>query len=166
MPVSAPGGRTVELALKLGALIVVVIAILIGMQRFADGEHARVAFELRSQLFLQRLQACRTLADLSSHLVAYTEEARFPDALREFQAASRGPLVLVSDPPLDKAMLDFDLSVAEFQARRIEVRELRQRADLLIRTCECSVDRGTWKPEDGKPVLLRGACRGIAATPD
>jgi hypothetical protein len=161
MPVSAGRRRLAELLLTLCVLIVGSGTILVGVQRYTDGEHARAEFELRSRLFLQRLEVCRTLADVTGHLVAYANEPGFPEALHNFRASSRGPLVLIADDALDRALADYDLSIGEFQARRIEARELKQRADLLIRTCRCAVERDTWKPADGRPVSFPGACRGV-----
>jgi hypothetical protein len=167
MAVTEPRSRVAELLLALFVLAAGIgTAILFGVQRFTEAQQARAQFELRSRLFLARLEACRTLADVTGHLVAEADEPGFPDALRDFRARSRGPLELVADEPLDRALDDFELSAGEFQNRRIEVREFRQRAELLIRSCRCSVDRTSWKPEDGRPVPLAGACRGIPAAAD
>jgi hypothetical protein len=154
-------GRLLALLLRLGVLIIVLVAILAGMRRFTEAEHARAAFELRSRLWLQKVEACRSLAETAGHLVADADEPAFPEAVRAFQAASWGPMVLVADQPLEKALLDFNLSIAEFQNKRIEAPELKQRAHILISTCRCSVERNTWKPGDAAPVSLPEACRGV-----
>src|SRR6266571_3452179 len=107
--------RRWDVGLGIVAPILTVAAIGIGVWQFNVGESHRVTFEHDSKLWLERLNAYRSVAELAGKVVSHADDAKFADAVRDFTAAYWGAMILVEDKAVEKAMIDFYIEIRSFQ---------------------------------------------------
>jgi hypothetical protein len=120
--------------------ILTVAAILVGVWQFNVGESNRATFDHDSKLWLERLNAYRSVAELAGKVVAHADDAKFGDAVRDFTAAYWGTMILVEDKAVEKAMIDFYVEIREFQEGWGSVDRLKGRVEELIRICRQSTE--------------------------
>jgi hypothetical protein len=154
--------RRWDVRLGIAAPVLTVIGILVGVWQFNAGEEDRRklqeaatlhkdAMEFRRKLWLERLDAYRSVAALSGKIVAQAEsdksDEQFKQAVREFTAAYWGTMILVEDQDVEKAMVNFYLELVNFQGNwdtldrsQSPLSRLKIRADQLIKACRNSTE--------------------------
>jgi hypothetical protein len=132
--------RRWDVGLGIAGPIVTVAAILIGVWQFNTGESNRATFEHDSKLWLERLNAYRSVAELAGKVVAHVDDAKFADAVRDFTAAYWGTMILVEDKAVEKAMIDFYVEIREFQEGWSSLERLKGRVEELIKACRKSAE--------------------------
>jgi hypothetical protein len=150
--------RSLDLWIRGVGTALTLTTIILGVWRFNVGERGRAEFTFRSTLWLQKLEACRTLGDLTGRVTAYADDPRFPEMVLDFRAAYWGPMILVEDKPTEKAMINFNLSIEDFQHKRIDAVRLKQRAAQLLLACRCSFERSPLIVEEPAALPATDSC--------
>jgi hypothetical protein len=150
--------RSWDVGLGIAAPIITVVGILFGVAQFNSGERNKIELqqalvkeqdkvEFKRKLWLERLNAYRSVAELAGKIAANTDEAKFKDYVRDFTAAYWGTMIFVEDPAVEKSMKDFYFEVLDFQNGWSDGNRLKVRADMLIKTCRESAEQREPKTE-------------------
>ncbi len=136
--------------------IVTLLGIFGGLWQFQVGEasrekEARESFsrektlDFRRQLWLQQLDAYRTISKTAGAIVAYHEDkAKLEELNRAFLADYWGVMILVEDEEVSRAMIGFFLEIKDYQAGWSDGDRLKHRASQLVDACRRSSER-TWR---------------------
>jgi hypothetical protein len=141
--------RAWDVWLGIVAPILTVVGILIGIWQFNAGEEhkARLEHELvkerddvdfRRKLWLERVAAYRSVAELAGKITAHAGDDKLNDLTKDFVAAYWGTMILVEDHSVEKAMIDFYVEVVDFRTGWSNESRLKRRADALIKACRHS----------------------------
>jgi hypothetical protein len=141
--------RKWDVRLGIIAPILTCLTILIGVVQFNVGEENKVRLEydlikqkdtveFNRKLWLERLNAYRSIAELAGKIIAHTDDAKLSELVRDFSAAYWGTMILVEDKPVEQAMIRFYVEINDFQSGWSDIRRLKVRADELIEACRKS----------------------------
>jgi hypothetical protein len=145
--------RLWDVRLAAVAPVLTIAGIIVGVWQYTDGqqEKARLesklliekdTIEFQRRLWLDRLQACRSIAELAGKIVTHSDQTKFDELAREFLATYWGTMILVQNKPVEQAMIDFSLEIDDFRAGRRDLDRLKRLAYALTQTCRRSVEQG------------------------
>lgn len=143
-----------DLVIKIVGLFLTLATIWVSVRNFDDEQRQRVELEFRGKLWLEKLNACRSLGDLVGQVTAAAGSDGFQAAVVKFRADYWGPMILVEDQAVQRAMVDFNLTIDDFQSRRKNENQLKAPAVLLLKECRCSVESVPVIP--GEALLTQG----------
>jgi hypothetical protein len=132
----------------LGAIgpLLTVATILIGVHQFNVGERERQQEQVHQEevdfqrkAWLERMNAYRSVAELAGKVIAHIDDKKGKDAIRDFEAAYWGTMILVEDKAVEKAMVDFFVEIEDYEKGWSTVDRLKVRDDELIKACQQSV---------------------------
>ena len=165
--------RRWDVWLGIVAPVLTVIGILVGVRQFNAGEENRRELQqkamvhkddmdFRRKLWLERLNAYRSVAELSGKIIAQADGEKFKDAVRDLTATYWGAMILVEDAAVEEAMVNFYFALQDFKDGWRTLDQLKIRADQLIKACRRSLEEQ--RPD---PVLEQvRAERSLRATAD
>lgn len=132
--------------------IVTTIAILVGVWQFNQGEVNKVrlestlmaerqAIEHKQQLFIERLNGYRAIAESAGRIAAHgVNDEKMKEYTEDFLSKYWGLSVLVDDPPVEEAMVRFHDEVIDFRNGSSDGNRLKLRAEELNKTCRVSLE--------------------------
>lgn len=144
--------RIWDVRLGIAGPLITVAGILIGVWQFNAGERNKIELqqglvrqqddvEFSRKLWLERLNAYRSVAELAGKIAANTDDPKFKDYIRDFTAAYWGTMIFVEDALVEKAMKDFYFEILDYQKGYSNLQRLKVRADLLIKACRQSAEQ-------------------------
>jgi hypothetical protein len=139
--------RVWDVWLGIAAPILTVVGILVGIHQFNAGEAHKNTIEFERKLWLERLDAYRSIAQLSGKIVTHANDKDFGDLVQQFTAAYWGTMIFVEDKDVEQSMIDFNVEIREFQDGFSSVPRLKERADELIKACRQSLEKDELKTE-------------------
>jgi hypothetical protein len=149
--------RRWEVGIGFAGSVLTVVGILVGVWQFTQGEQNKVRLEsalvlrkdeieFQRRLWLERLTTYRAVAETAGKIVARIDDpATMKEALREFNAAYWGAMILVEDKAVEKAMVDFFVETQDLQRGWGSTDKLKFRANELIQACRRSAEQGSLK---------------------
>ena len=148
--------RAWDIWLGVAAPLVTVAGILVGVWQFNAGEANKTTIEFQRQLWMERLTAYRSIAELAGKIVAHADDKSLNDLAQQFTSAYWGNMIFVEDKQVEQAMIDFNVEVIEFQGGFSKVDRLKRRADELIKLrrrraislLSCGIGVGGWHQND------------------
>jgi hypothetical protein len=128
------------------------ITIIIGVVQFNIGEENKVRLEyelikekdtveFNRRLWLERLNAYRSVAELAGKIIAHIGDDKLDDLVRDFSAAYWGTMILVEDKSVELAMIKFNVEINDFHTGWSNPERLKVRADELITACRKSEEK-------------------------
>jgi hypothetical protein len=109
----------------------------VGEENKARLEHDLIAerdkVEFRRKLWLQQVESYRATAELAGKISAHTQDDKLPELARDFVAAYWGTMILVEDPAVERAMVQFYVELTDLKAGWSNERRIKLRADTLIK---------------------------------
>jgi hypothetical protein len=147
--------RTWGVGLGIGAPVLTVIGLLIGVWQFNQGEEnktklenqlieKRDKIEFQRKLWLERLSTYKSIAEQAGKIAATDKsDKRFKQYVQDFNASYWGMLTFVDDPSVEKAMQDFHVDLTDYQLGRDNGDQIKRRAVELVTECRKSVEPGT-----------------------
>jgi hypothetical protein len=138
--------RSWDVWLGIVAPILTVAGILIGVWQFNVGEARKAEYEHASKLWLQRVDTYTSVAKLAGKIASAPDEASFKHAVDDFMSNYWGDMILVEDPPVEKAMVDFRIEVQDYLQQRSSQDRLKIRADALMNAFKASISEQAPRP--------------------
>jgi hypothetical protein len=133
--------RVWDVWLGIIAPILTVVGILVGVHQFNVGEANKNTIEFERKLWLERLAAYRSIAQLAGKIVTHANDKDFGDLVQQFTAAYWGTMILVEDKDVEQSMINFYTEIHELQDGFSTVPRLKVRGDELIKACRQSLEK-------------------------
>jgi hypothetical protein len=138
--------RTWDVWLGIIGPLLTVATILVGVHQFNVGERERQQkqahqeeVDFQRKAWQERMNAYRSVAELAGKVIAHIDDNKGKDAMRDFEAAYWGTMILVEDRGVEKAMVDFFVEIEDYEKGWSTVDRLKVRDDDLIKACQQSV---------------------------
>jgi hypothetical protein len=162
LPMDEERKRDWDIRLGIAGPLLTVSGILVGVWQFNAGERNKVELqyelvkqqddvEFRRKLWLERLNAYRSVAELAGKIAANADDPKFKDYIRDFTAAYWGTMIFVEDDAVETAMKEFYFEVLDYQNGWSDLARLKIRADLLIKACRRSAEQREPKAQSEAP---------------
>jgi hypothetical protein len=167
--------RNWDVGLGIAGPVITVIGILIGVWQYNDGERSKVTLqqdlirqqddiEFKRKLWLERLAAYRSVAEVAGKISANANDPKFGEYVRDFTAAYWGTMIFVEDDAVEAAMKAYYFELQDFQKGWSDLQRLKTRADLLIKACRKSAEQRMPSPVGDQPAQARPSA-AMAAKP-
>jgi hypothetical protein len=135
--------RTWDVWLGIGAPILTILGIVIGVYQFNTGEENRARLEhelikekdnvdFHRKLWSEQVTAYRSVAELAGKIAAGGANDKMKELVRDFLGAYWGTMILVEDKSVEKAMINFYIETRDLQEGWSDESRLKVRADELI----------------------------------
>jgi hypothetical protein len=146
--------RKWDVRLSLAGTLATLLTILIGVWQFNAGERSRTELEYqlldkkdfletKRQLWLQRVEGYRSIAEISGRLVAQIDnKPGFAAARIDFEKAYWGVMILVEEKPVERAMIDLRLELKDYAEGNSARERVMTQAKTLLDVCRASVEKG------------------------
>jgi hypothetical protein len=138
--------RTWDVWLGTVGPVLTAATILIGVWQFNVGQRERQKEQARQEMidfqrkaWLERMNAYRSVAELAGKVIAHIDDDKGKDAIRDFEAAYWGTMILVEDKPVEKSMVDFFVEIQDYEKGWSTLDRVKVRDDDLIKACQQSV---------------------------
>jgi hypothetical protein len=147
--------RNWDVGLGVVAPVLTIVGILVGVWQFNRGEENRTnleyqllerkdKIEFQRKLWLERLSTYKSIAAEAGKIATTDKkDKRFKELVQNFDAAYWGMMILVEDPDVEKAMVDFHVELTDYQKGLSDGDKVKLRADELVKACRKSVSPGT-----------------------
>jgi hypothetical protein len=141
-----------DVALGIFAPLLAVVGLFVTVLQFNAGERNKTRLEsdlvrqrdcvdFNRKLWMERLSAYRSVAEVTGKIAAHADDGKFGTLVTDFLAAYWGTMILVEDPPVERAMKDFYLTVTDYQRGYADSMRLKLAADALVKACRESAER-------------------------
>lgn len=147
--------RSWDVWLGIVAPVLTIVGILVGVWQFSRGEENRTnleyqllarkdKIEFQRKLWLERLSAYKSIAEQAGKIATTDKKDKsFRQLVHDFDAEYWGTMILVEDPEVEKAMIDFHLELLDYQKGQSDENKVKLRADELVKACRKSIAPGT-----------------------
>ena len=148
--------RRWDVRLGIVAPTLTVVAILVGVWQFVEGQNSATRLEykllarqseidFRRQLWTRQLENYQTIAEIAGSIAAnHDRPAVLEDLSRKFLEMYWGAMIFVEDDEVEQAMIDFFHEVHDYQTGWGDADKLKIKASSLVSACRASSDAG-WK---------------------
>lgn len=145
--------RAWDAKMAVAAPVLALIGILVGVWQFnagadnrrqeaAQAEETRDTIGFRRKLWQEKLATYQKVTELAGGIVAGSPAERRV-LYKQFQTAYWGAMVLVEDPAVEAAMIEFDREYRDLQSGWVNDEDrLKIRADALAKACRASLETG------------------------
>lgn len=153
--------RRWDARMALVAPLLTMVGIIVGVWQFNEGadnrrsetaetEQLRDTIAFRRRLWQEKLTTYQKVTELAGRIIAATADDRVK-AYKEFQTAYWGAMVLVEDPAVERAMIEFDREYRDQASGwSKDPDRLKVRADALAKACRASLETGRLESDPAK----------------
>lgn len=145
--------RIWDVVLGFATPLLTLLAILIGVWQFNEGEADRQAeqerqaiikdrADCREKMWAERLNSYRSLAELAGRLAAMPPGKSQDEARAQFEAVYWGTTILFEDKEVEDVMIRFRLALNNQKAGLGDSKAVKVWAGLLVQACRASLEKG------------------------
>jgi hypothetical protein len=144
--------RNWDVVLGILGPILTLATILLGVHQFNVGERHKVELEyslisrkdqieFERKLSLDRLATYHAIVEIAGKIAAHPNDDReFKRLVDDFVTQYWGQAILSEDDSVQKAMIEFNTAVKDFQGGWIKTNQLRADAEALVKACRVSIE--------------------------
>lgn len=134
--------RRWDVGLRIVAPMIAIAGILVGLWQFMTEESRRAELDFERRLWLQELEAYRTLAaDIGAIVSALSDDEKIVDedqfaaGTQRFRAAFWGYLLLLDQPDVEREIIEFHNELRDFSHGWSNSLLLKRQATSLLAVC-------------------------------